>query len=82
MVYLVFIAALIVIFISMYKSGHIVKSVFLSAAQGLSSLFAVNFIGGFISIHLPLNVFTSAVCVAGGMPGVIFLLIYDIFAKI
>lgn len=81
MVYAVFIVSSILIFFAMYKSGHIVKSAFLSLLQGLSALFAVNFAGGFISVHLPLNFFSIVTSAVGGLPGVIFLLVYDLFVK-
>lgn len=81
MVYAVFVVSSLIIFFSMYKTGHIIKSALLSTLQGISALFAVNFVGGFISVHLPLNVFSVASSAIGGLPGVIFLLVYDIFVK-
>lgn len=81
MVYAVFIVSSLIILITMYKSGHIIKSALLSVLQGASALFAVNFIGGFISVHLPLNIFSVTASSVGGLPGVIFLLVYDLFVK-
>ena len=81
MVYAVFIVSSLIILFAMYKSGHIIKSVLLSVLQGGCALFAVNFIGGFISVHLPLNIFSIAASSVGGLPGVIFLLVYDLVSK-
>lgn len=77
MVYAVFTVSSLIILFSMYKSGHFCKSFFMSLLQGLSSLFAVNFIGSFISVRLALNLFSTAVSVIAGLPGVIFLLVCD-----
>lgn len=67
-----------VIFFSMYKTHHFVKSIILSVLQGGAALFAVNFIGSFIDVHIPLNWFSIAVSGAGGLPGVIMLLVSEI----
>lgn len=81
MVYAVFVISSVIIIFMMYKTGHIIKSVLLSTLQGVSALFAVNFIGGFLCIHLPLNAFSVVSSAVGGLPGVIFLLVYDLFVK-
>ena len=51
------------------------KSIFrytlLSACSGLAALVATDLIGGFISINVPLNLFTIAISTIGGLPGVI-----------
>lgn len=82
MVYIVFSLAVFFILIFMYKSGHLIKSIIFSSMQGFSALFAVNFLGSFLTVHLPLNLFTSICCAAGGIPGVIFLVFYDLFYKL
>ncbi len=82
MVYVAFSFCVFLILLFMYKSGHMIKSLFFSLLQGGSALFAVNLIGEFISIHLPLNLFTSICCTVGGIPGVIFLTLYDLFYKL
>lgn len=82
MVYAVFTVSSIIIMFSMYKSGHFFKSLFLSVLQGCSALFAVNFIGRFIGIHLSLNAFSLAVSSFGGFAGVIYLLVCDIINMI
>lgn len=72
----------IIILISMLCTHHFVKSLFLSAFQGITALFAVNFIGEMISVHIPLNWFSLSFGVIGGLPGIIYLLLNDIFVKI
>ncbi|MBQ8210843.1 MAG: pro-sigmaK processing inhibitor BofA family protein [Clostridia bacterium] len=82
MVYVVFSFCALAILFFMYKSKHLIKSVFLSFLQGASALFAVNFLGGFLSVHLPVNLFTALCGAVGGIPGVIFLVVYDLFYKL
>ncbi len=78
MVYAVFAVLALIIFFAMYKSHRFFKSLIISSISGMCSLFAVNFIGSFIGIALPVNIFTSCVSCIGGSSGVIFLLLYDI----
>ena len=66
------------IFLSMYKTRHFFKALILSVLQGGAALFAVNFIGSFIDVHIPLNWFSMAVSGAGGLPGVILLLVSEV----
>ncbi len=74
--------ALFIILIAFYRTKKMIKCLFLSFLQGFASLFAVNFIGSFIGVHLPLNLFTCTVSGLGGISGVIFLLLSDILTKI
>ena len=69
-----------VIFFAFVKSGNFFKSVFLSVFYGLSALFAVNFIGGFTGLHIPLNFFSLIVSAVSGLPGVIFLVVTDLIS--
>lgn len=78
----ILIVCFVVIISALFSSKHFIKSFLLSALQGLSALFAVNFIGDFIGVHLALNWFSAAVSAAGGLPGVIFLLISDILLAV
>lgn len=82
MFYLILVISGITIFVSMLRSHHFVKSLFLSTFQGICALFAVNFIGEMISVHIPMNWFSFAVGAVGGLPGIIFLLINDVIVKI
>ena len=78
----VLIVCLLVILISFIKSRHFFSSLFLSALQGIIALFAVNFTGGFIALHLNVNLFSLFVSAFGGLPGVIFLVVSDIVSKL
>ena len=68
----------IAILVSMLRSHHFVKSLFLSAFQGITALFAVNFIGEMISVHISMNWFSLTIGAVGGLPGIILLLINDV----
>lgn len=74
---LVLVISALIILISMLRTKHFVKSLFLSTFQGLTALFAINLIGDIISIHIPFNWFSATVGAVGGLPGVIFLLVND-----
>ncbi len=72
----------VAILITMYKTHKFFRSLFLSALQGTVALFAVNFIGEFIGLHIALNSFSLLVGTLGGLPGIIFLLVSDIMCAI
>ena len=69
------------ILISFIKSGHFFSSLILSAVQGLTALFAADYIGAFIGVAISINAFTLTLSSLGGIPGVIFLLISSIFFR-
>lgn len=71
------VSALIIIF-AMIKTHHVVKALLFSVVHGLTALFAVNLIGNFIDVHIPINFFSLSVLAAGGIPGAVFLLISEI----
>ncbi|MBE6785275.1 MAG: hypothetical protein E7538_03420 [Ruminococcaceae bacterium] len=71
----VLVASLIIILTASFKSKHFFKSLFLSAFSGLGGLFAVHVLSWFTPLSLPVNLFTACVSAAGGIPGVIALLI-------
>lgn len=73
-------AAAVCIVFAIIKSRHIVKYLFFSAIEGLTALFAVNFIGEFIGVGIRFNWFSLAAGVIGGIPGIIYLLVCDILA--
>lgn len=75
------IAAVLLVFV-MLKSRHFIKAVLFSAVSGLAALFAVNFIGNFISVHVPFNWFSALSGVLGGVPGIIFLLVCEILTVV
>ncbi len=76
---IIFIIYLFVIIITMIKSRRFFTTLFLTVLQGVCSLFAVNLIGQYISIHIPINLYTLGVSSVGGISGVIMLLLCDIF---
>ncbi len=69
----------IVILITYFKSKRFFSAVLLTAMQGICSLFAVNLLGEYICIHLPINAYTLGVSSIGGTSGVIMMLLCDIF---
>ena len=50
----------------------------LSSLSGLASLFAADVILGFTGMDLPINGFTLSCAAAGGIPGVILLLLFNV----
>lgn len=76
---IIFTLYIIVIFIAHIKSKKFFVSVFLTALQGLCALFAVNLLGKYISIHIPVNYWTLGVSSVGGISGVIMMLLCDVF---
>ncbi|MBR5246384.1 MAG: pro-sigmaK processing inhibitor BofA family protein [Clostridia bacterium] len=75
----VFSIYVLVIFITHIKSKRFFLSVFLTSLQGLCALFAVNLLGKYISIHIPVNYLTLGISSVSGISGVIMLLLQDIF---
>lgn len=69
----------IVIFISYIKSKKFFTALLLTAMQGICALFAVNFIGKFIEVHISVNYWTLGLSSIGGVSGVILMLLCDIF---
>ena len=70
----------IVIMFTMIKTHRFFRSLFMSAMQGVIALFSVNFIGGFIGLHLSLNLFSLLVSCISGLPGVILLVVNDLIS--
>ena len=76
---IIFTLYLFTILVAHIKSKRFIVSVFLTAFQGLCALFAVNLLGKYISIHIPVNYWTLGVSSVGGISGVIMMLLCDIF---
>lgn len=76
---IVFSLYLIVIFITLVKSKRFFTALLLTALQGVCALFAVNFIGTFLNVHIPVNGWTVGLSSIGGVSGVIMLLLCDVF---
>lgn len=68
-----------VVLFSYYKSKKFFIYLLSTVLQGICALFAVNLVGKFISVHIPVNYFTVGVSAFGGTSGVILLLLCDIF---
>lgn len=82
-VVLVLFSVIAVFFImrAMIKSGNVLKSLVVSALQGVSALFALNIIGAVTGITLSVNAFSMILTAVMGIPGVILLLLTNIIFK-
>lgn len=69
----------IVIIIAFIKSKRFFTVFLLTALQGISSLFAVNLIGQYIMVHVPVNAWTLGVSSIGGVSGVVMMVLCDSF---
>lgn len=69
----------LIITITMIKSKRFFTVLFLTVLQGVCALFAVNLLGQYISIHIPINGWTIGVSSVGGISGVIMMLLCDGF---
>lgn len=76
---ILFAVYLIIILITNFKSKKFFLALMFTALQGICALFAVNFIGKYITVHIPVNIWTLGISSAGGISGVIMLLLCDIF---
>ena len=76
---IIFSVYLIIVLITYIKSKRFFTAAILTALQGLCALFAVNFIGGFLAVHIPVNGWTMGISSVGGISGVIMILLSDIF---
>ncbi|MBE6836282.1 MAG: hypothetical protein E7515_08575 [Ruminococcaceae bacterium] len=63
-----------VIIVTVIKTKRFFSATLLSVLQGVGSLFAVNFIGSFIGVHINVNALSLAVSSLFGTSGVIALL--------
>ena len=76
---IIFSVYIIIIFITFYKSKRFFTALLLTTLQGVCALFAINLLGKYISVHIPINYWTLGVSSVGGISGVIMLLLCDIF---
>lgn len=67
------------ILIAYYKSKRFFTALLFTALQGICALFAVNLIGKYIAVHIPVNPWTLGISSIGGASGVIMLLLCDVF---
>ncbi len=70
---------IIVIIVAFIKSKRFFTAFLLTALQGVSALFAVNLIGQYIMVHIPVNAWTLGVSSVGGISGVIMMVLCDSF---
>lgn len=70
---------LIVIFVAYFKSKRFFTALLFTTLQGICALFAVNLMGKYITLHIPVNNWTLGISSIGGVSGVIMLLLCDIF---
>lgn len=61
------------------KTKKFITTLILSAMQGICALFAINLLGQYISVHIPINGWTIGISSSGGIGGVIMLLFCDVF---
>ena len=76
---IIFVTYVLIIFIIMVKSKRFFTTLFLNVLQGICTLFAVNLLGQYISVHIPINGWTLGLSSVGGVSGVIMMLLCDIF---
>ena len=74
-----FLLYILVIVITMIKTKRFFTALLLSLLQGLCALFAINLLGKYIAVHLPINEWTITLSSIGGISGVIMMLLCDIF---
>lgn len=60
------------------KNKKLISGILLTAIQGICALFAVNLIGSFIDVRIPVNFWTLSTSGLFGISGVIVLLVTDI----
>jgi inhibitor of the pro-sigma K processing machinery len=70
---------LIILCFAYYKSKKFFYYLFITALQGICALFAINFIGSFIEIKIPINVISIFISSFNGISGIIMLLLIEIF---
>lgn len=64
--------------VTMFKKGSFLKSLFISAFQGIISLLAVNALGLLTGVTIALNAYTASAAVIFGLPGCIAMLALDL----
>ncbi|MBO4338985.1 MAG: pro-sigmaK processing inhibitor BofA family protein [Clostridia bacterium] len=69
------------ILITVFKTKRFFAATVLSVLQGVGALFAVNFIGSFIGVHLAVNAFSLIVSSVAGASGVALLLITQVLFR-
>ena len=70
---------LVVIFVAYFKSKRFFTALLFTALQGICAIFAVNLLGKYIYVHIPVNYWTLGISSIGGVSGVIMLLLCNVF---
>lgn len=70
---------ILIVLVTMIKTKKFFTTLFFTVLQGICTLFMVNLIGQYIHIHIPVNGWTIGVSSAGGISGVIMMLLCDVF---
>lgn len=76
---IIFVLYALTILITIFKTKRFFTTMFLTVLQGICGLFAVNLLGQYIAIHIPVNGWTVGVSSIGGLSGVIMMLLCDGF---
>ena len=74
--------AVISVLLGMIKSKSFIKSLFVSALQGIVALFGINAIGAFTGVTVAVNTYTLVSCSLLGVPAVISALLLDTVFKL
>lgn len=74
---IIFVIYALIILISIIKTKRFFTTMLLTILQGICGLFAVNLLGQYIAIHIPINGWTIGVSSIGGLSGVIMMLLCD-----
>ncbi len=65
----------VAVLVGAIRAGKPIRSIIGNALQGICALAAVNVAGAFTGVSLGITVFTGAVCLGLGIPGVITVLL-------
>ena len=74
---IIFVIYTIIILITMFRTKRFFITMFLNILQGICGLLAVNLLGQYIAVHIPVNGWTIGVSSIGGLSGVIMMLLCD-----
>ena len=74
---IIFVIYALTILITIIKTKRFFTATFLTVLQGICGLFAVNLLGQYIAIHIPVNGWTIGISSIGGLSGVIMMLLCD-----
>ena len=65
----------LIVIIAMIKTKRFFIVTLLTVLQGICTLFAVNLIGNYINVHIPVNGWSLGISSIGGISGVIMMLL-------